>query len=259
MGILRHLWCRAIKDRDLNSIDTANSHCFILLSASKTQQSRVRKAQKAKPPPLAWFLVLDLLGNKKQGANCRNFLDSSRSSWVQTQIKDTGLKESCSCKGFFQQYQGVQSKVSGRANIPYPRFPQPDTLAWGNSSTKYWGTEELYWFGRSLKVTPSHVCLPCRHTERETERPPGGPAIKHHRQDYFGGIFLISCTAALTFVSLPFPFLLFSCFNTLHTQPLPPFLLCFSSPGFTFKWSCILSHPDGTEARKQWSFWTFPF
>lgn len=157
---------------------------------------------------------------KNMGADCRNSFDSSRPAWTQTQIKDTGLEERYSCKGFFQQYQGVQSKVSGRANIPYPRFPQPETLAWGNSSTKYWGTEELYWFGRSLKVTSSHVCLPCRHTERETERPPGGPAIKHHRRDYFGGIFLISCTAALTFVSLSFPFLLFSCFNTLHTQPL---------------------------------------
>lgn len=42
-----------------------------------------------------------------------------------------------------------------------------------------------------------------------------------------------------------------------HAPPsLSPF---FPSPGFTFQWRCILSDPDGTEARKQCSFWTFPF
>lgn len=166
------------------------------------------------------FLYLTHWATKNMGMDCQNSLEHYRcSAWVQTQFKDAG---------FIEWFQGVQSKASGRANIPDPNFPQPKTLAWGNNSTKSWEPRELYWFGRSLKVTLPHICLPCRHTDRETERPPGGPAIEHHRRNSFGGIFLISCTAALTFVSLPFPLLLFSCFNTLHThactlmETLPP-------------------------------------
>lgn len=106
-----------------------------------------------------------------------------------TNRKQEHREEGSPSKGFpLQQHRRVQRKTSGRANIPYPRFP---TKAFSCRQQQSWdlGTGEFYRFGRSLKVTPSHICLPRRQTESETQRLPGGPAIEHHKQGYFGGIF----------------------------------------------------------------------
>lgn len=107
-------------------------------------------------------------------------------------------------------------------------------------SVEIWGTGELYRFGRSLKVTPSHICLPCRQTESEMERLPGGLDIKHHRQQYFRRIFnFMHDSAHICFPSFPlhcffsFPLMLPTNTHT-HTQSshLHPLFPSVSLQGF---------------------------
>lgn len=182
------------------------------------------------------------------GADCQNSLDSrcvginsNQGHWIRGEMF---------LQRFLPTISGSSKQSEWQSKYPISQIPP----AWDFSLRQQQHQVLRNWKALLIlliKVTPSHIYLPCWHPERQTESLPGRPAIKHHRRDYFGGIFLISRMAALTFVSLPFPFLLFFCFNILHTQPLPLFLLCFPSPGFTFKWRCILSHPHGTEAVKQ--------
>lgn len=146
------------------------------------------KAQKTKPPPLAWFLVPDPFDNKKKinknWGRLSKLLRLQPLSLGTTSNQGHWIRGEMFLQGFLPTIPGCSKQSKWPSKYPISQVPQPETLAWGNSSTEYWGTEELYWFGRSLKVS-SHVCLPRRPTERETERPPGEPAIKHHKAGLF--------------------------------------------------------------------------
>ena len=92
--------------------------------------------------------------------------------------------------------------------------------------------------------TVSH--LPSLQTNRKRDRETSRRACHEASQaGVFWRYLLISCTTALTFVSLPFPFASFLLpLMFPFRRPHPPFPF-FPSPGFAFKWRCILSHPDG--------------
>lgn len=95
-------------------------------------------------------------------------------------------------------------------------------VAGGNSGAECRGSGELYWFGHSLKVTQSHIWLPCRQTERETEAS-RSTSHKALQSGAFWRYLLISCPTAPTFLSLPFYVPLFFCpFMASHYSLNPP-------------------------------------
>lgn len=122
--------------------------------------------------------------------NCFFFSDYSQCGLgVNTKNKDKGIWKALSLQRFSPTIPGSSKENKWQSKHPISQVLQHKSLPSGNNSVEIWGTGELYRFGRSLKVTPSHICLPCRQTESEMERLPGALAIKHHRQEYFRGIF----------------------------------------------------------------------
>lgn len=160
-----------------------------------------------------------------------------------------------SCKGFFFFFSPNNTREFKAKRVAEQISHIPGSPAWAFSLRQQqcwvlgnWRALSIWTFLKGYTV--SH--LPSLQTNRKRDRETSRRACHEASQaGVFWRYLLISCTTALTFVSLPFPFASFLLpLMFPFRRPHPPFPF-FPSPGFAFKWRCILSHPDGTEARKQ--------
>lgn len=112
--------CIVIANKGINTLPFFIRKYSILLSASKIQyrSDSMRQSQLLRHV----FYVAHWV-SESMGVDCVAATGSLLECKPRT--RTLGLGERSSYKGFLQQYQGVQSETSGRANIPYPRFPSP--------------------------------------------------------------------------------------------------------------------------------------
>ena len=168
----------------------------------------------------------------KHGLDCVSTLATGSLHSLQTKNMDTGIATEVPAKVFFPnntrefKAKRVAEQISHIPGSPVWAFSLRQQQCWvlGN-----WRALSIWTFLKGYTV--SH--LPSLQTNRKRDRETSRRACHEASQaGVFWRYLLISCTTALTFVSLPFPFasFLLPLMFPFHRPPPPPppFFLFFS-------------------------------
>lgn len=129
----------------------------------------MRKAQKAKPPPLAWFLILDLLVNKKHGGRLRKLFgfhllilgtNSNQRHWIRGELF---------LQRFLPTITGSSKQSEWQSKYPISQVPP----AWDFSLRQQqhqvlrnWRALLIWTFLKGYTVS----CLPTLQTHRKRDK-----------------------------------------------------------------------------------------